>query len=100
MPAADSVLMASGAKRHFGPQVISGIDASSPTAIPGDGLVSVPAVWRIDRANVFRPTRSATEVSVDTVDGGTASAVLCSMPFYDEERLIPRGKLVDIPDVR
>ena len=41
----------------------------------------------------------STEVSVDTVDGGIASAVLCSMPFYDEERLIPRGRLVDIPEV-
>ncbi len=40
----------------------------------------------------------STEVSVETVDGGTASAVLCTMPFYDEERLIPRGKLVDIPE--
>ena len=41
----------------------------------------------------------STEVSVETVDGSAAPAVLCTMPFYDEERLIPRGKLVDIPEV-
>ena len=39
-----------------------------------------------------------TEVAVDTIDGRTAAAVLCTMPFYDADRLIPRGKLVDIPE--
>jgi len=42
----------------------------------------------------------STEVSVETVDGRTATAVLCPMPFYDEERLIPRGKRVDVPKIR
>lgn len=40
----------------------------------------------------------SSKVSVETVDG-SAAAVVCSMPFYDSERLIPRGKLVDIPEV-
>ena len=42
----------------------------------------------------------STEVSVETADGGTATAVLCTLPMYDAERLIPRGKLVDIPESR
>ena len=41
----------------------------------------------------------STEVSVEAVDGSAAPAELCTMPFYDSERLIPRGKLVDIPEV-
>ena len=31
------------------------------------------------------------------LDGSGCVGELCTMPMYDEERLIPRGKLVDIP---
>ena len=37
-------------------------------------------------------------VQVIDEDGTTRSATLCTMPFYDEERLIPRGKAVVIPE--
>ena len=36
-------------------------------------------------------------VTVEAVDGSGCVGDLCTMPMYDEERLIPRGKLVDIP---
>ena len=38
-----------------------------------------------------------TNVEVETADGSTCSAELCTLPMYDAERLIPRGKLIDIP---
>ena len=41
-----------------------------------------------------------TKVTVETTDGSTRHAELCAFPMYDEERLIPRGKLVDIPTKR
>ena len=38
------------------------------------------------------------KVHVLCTDGSTQEGELCSLPMYDEERLIPRGKLVDIPN--
>jgi aminomethyltransferase len=38
-----------------------------------------------------------TRVSVEATDGGMLEAELCTLPMYDQNRLIPRGKLVDIP---
>ncbi len=32
-------------------------------------------------------------------DGGVHTGELCTLPMYDAERLIPRGKLVDIPEL-
>ncbi len=36
-------------------------------------------------------------VQVSCIDGSLQDAELCALPMYDKERLIPRGKLVDIP---
>ena len=36
-------------------------------------------------------------LDVACTDGQTRPATLCDLPMYDKERLIPRGKLVDIP---
>ena len=36
-------------------------------------------------------------VQVACIDGSRQDAELCALPMYDKERLIPRGKLVDIP---
>lgn len=41
--------------------------------------------------------KPGTSVEVETTDGSTCSAELCTLPMYDAERLIPRGKLIDIP---
>lgn len=38
-----------------------------------------------------------TKVEVLCADGSTRSGELCTLPMYDADRLIPRGKLVDIP---
>ena len=38
-----------------------------------------------------------TVVDVETTDGPTCSAELCSLPMYDSQRQIPRGLLIDIP---
>ena len=40
-----------------------------------------------------------TQVDVLCVDGSTQSGELCTLPMYDADRLIPRGKLVDIPTI-
>ena len=37
------------------------------------------------------------QVGVLCADGSIQSGELCTLPMYDSERLIPRGKLVDIP---
>ena len=42
-------------------------------------------------------TGPGAEVSVLCVDGSTRQGELCKLPMYDEERLIPRGKLITIP---
>jgi aminomethyltransferase len=36
-------------------------------------------------------------VKVLCADGSTQNGELCTLPMYDADRLIPRGKLVDIP---
>ncbi len=36
-------------------------------------------------------------VEVTSTEGALCQAELCTFPMYDKERLIPRGKLVDIP---
>jgi aminomethyltransferase len=38
-----------------------------------------------------------TQVDVLCADGSTQTGELCTLPMYDADRLIPRGKLVDIP---
>lgn len=38
-----------------------------------------------------------TSVMVESTEGTLLEAELCTLPMYDAERLIPRGKLVDIP---
>ena len=38
-----------------------------------------------------------TRIEVQALDGSLLSGELCTFPMYDENRLIPRGKLVDIP---
>ena len=38
-----------------------------------------------------------TQVDVLCADGSTKSGEICTLPMYDADRLIPRGKLVDIP---
>ena len=38
-----------------------------------------------------------TVIDVLCVDGSTQRGELCTLPMYDADRLIPRGKLVDIP---
>ena len=40
-----------------------------------------------------------TAVTVEGIDGNSYPAVLCTLPMYDEKREIPRGKLVDIPNI-
>ncbi len=39
-------------------------------------------------------------IMVECTDGIVRTAELCETPMYDKERLIPRGKRIDIPDVR
>ena len=39
-----------------------------------------------------------TEVDVTGIDGQTYSAQICSLPMYDEEGSIVRGKNTTIPD--
>jgi aminomethyltransferase len=38
-----------------------------------------------------------TVVDVLCADGSIQQGELCTLPMYDADRLIPRGKLVDIP---
>ena len=39
----------------------------------------------------------STKVNVLCADGSVQEGELCTLPMYDADRLIPRGKLVDIP---
>ena len=40
-----------------------------------------------------------TRLDVGCIDGEVRTGELCETPMYDKERLIPRGKLVDIPEI-
>ena len=53
------------------------------------------AIVRMDDTT-FGPGAS---VEVECADGEIRPGELCALPMYDAERLIPRGKLVDIPEV-
>ena len=39
-----------------------------------------------------------TQLDVESFDGPMLRGVLCTLPMYDPERLMPRGRLIDIPD--
>ena len=43
--------------------------------------------------------KPGTLVSVKGIDGYEHSGVICMLPMYDDRREIPRGKLVDIPEI-
>ena len=38
-----------------------------------------------------------TNVKVEDISGKLLNAKLCNLPMYDVDRLIPRGKLINIP---
>ena len=38
-----------------------------------------------------------TSVTIESIDSSVLEGELCTLPMYDENRLIPRGKLFDIP---
>lgn len=40
-----------------------------------------------------------TTLEVECTDGGRRPAVICETPMYDQKREIPRGKLVNIPEI-
>lgn len=40
-----------------------------------------------------------TLLDVECDDDETRRGETCALPMYDRERLIPRGKLVDIPEI-
>jgi len=44
-------------------------------------------------------TAPGTGVDVACIDGRTRPAEICDLPMYDRNREIPRGKLVDIPEL-
>ena len=50
--------------------------------------------WKVRREGILRHTG---ELPIETTEGGCHRAELCALPMYDRERLIPRGKLIDIP---
>jgi len=54
------------------------------------------ALVRVDDASM----QAGDAIMVECTDGAVRTAVLCETPMYDKERLIPRGKLVDIPEIR
>ncbi len=39
-----------------------------------------------------------TQLDVESYDGIMLRGELCTLPMYDPDRLIPRGRLIDIPD--
>ncbi len=38
------------------------------------------------------------QLDVESYDGIMLRGELCTLPMYDPDRLIPRGRLIDIPD--
>lgn len=54
------------------------------------------ALVRVDDAAM----QAGDVIRVECTDGVVRSAELCETPMYDKKRLIPRGKLVDIPEIR
>ncbi len=53
------------------------------------------AIVRLDDPNLG----PGTKVDVECRDGRTRPAEVSDLPMYDEDRLIPRGKRVDIPEL-
>ncbi len=53
------------------------------------------AIMRLDNPDLG----PGATLEVECTDGQTRSAVTCDTPMYDRDREIPRGKLVDIPDI-
>ncbi|MGA7305633.1 MAG: aminomethyltransferase family protein [Rhodothermales bacterium] len=53
------------------------------------------AIVRLDDPNLS----SGTEIHVECRDGRIHPAEICDLPMYDEDRQIPRGERVEIPDL-
>ncbi len=72
-----------------GGEIVGRVCSSGYSPFQGCGVCIV----RMDN-----PTHGpGTKVQVEVMDGSRCDAELCTLPMYDAERLIPRGKLVDVP---
>ena len=93
--------------RTFGMRVLGGIAERGRTISIGDNLVGLvcSSTWspyqecgvalvRMDDPEMG----SSTEVKVLGTDGKTYSAKLCSLPMYDSEGAIARGKNITMPN--
>lgn len=89
-------------------------DTASEPLIGGDVLVDGEVVGTISAGAVSpylargigiarmheRDPQPLTQIEVTCIDGSLAAAETASLPLYDEQAEIPRGKRVDIPDRR
>ena len=82
-----------GKSRDFCPDPVirKGECAEGPLAFLQCGV----SIVRMDRPNLGPKTN----VMVNCIDGKRHNGELCSMPFYDEKRQIPRGNRIDIPEI-
>ena len=77
-----------------------GIALSASAKIELHSLFGDNMILQRDAGNsIWGWVQPGAAVEVVCADGEVRSGELCALPMYDLERLIPRGKLVDIPEV-
>ena len=93
--------------RTFGMRVLGGIAERGRTISIGDDLIGTvcSSTWSpyqecgVALVRMDDPEMGpSTEVKVTGTDGKTYSAKLCSLPMYDSEGAIARGKNITIPN--
>ena len=93
--------------RTFGMRVLGGIAERGRTISIGDDLVGIvcSSTWSpyqecgVALVRMDDPAMGpSTEVKVTGTDGKTYNAKLCSLPMYDSEGAIARGKNITIPN--
>ena len=93
--------------RTFGMRVLGGIAERGRTISIGDDLVGIvcSSTWSpyqecgVALVRMDDPAMGpSTEVKVTGTDGKTYNAKLCSLPMYDSEGAIARGKDITIPN--
>lgn len=103
----EALMTADRACRTWGMRIAGGVAALGPVVeregkIVGQVCSSGWSPYQECGVSLVRMNDPAlgpgTTVTVETTDGSRLQAELCALPMYDPERLIPRGKLIDIPE--
>ena len=101
----DALMTANQRRRTWGMRVTDGVAQLGASIAGASDCKVCSSAWSpfqkcgVALVRMKNPDNGpGTKVEVKCIDGQIRPAELCHTPMYDAERLIPRGKLTNIPD--